>query len=280
MQRMALGMAVLTALLAPAMGVAGAGQPRVGHVVLVIEENHGFSQIIGSKDCPYLNTLARGGKLLTHSYAVAHPSEPNYLALFGGDTFGVKDDVCPPQGAPYGAPNLASALAKVGASFIGYSEGLPLAAPDACSDGLASGYRRKHNPWVDFRGLSPLDNLSFGDFPEDFDRLPQVAYVVPNLTHDMHDGSPAQGDAWLKANLSAYAAWCQTHDDLLIVTFDEDNGAEGNRIPTLVYGRLVKPGRDAERVSHDALLATLCRLYGAAAPGRAATARPLQGLFR
>jgi acid phosphatase len=272
---------VVMMALAPALvpGTALAAYPAVGHVVVVIEENHGLSQILGSADCPYINELAAHGALLTRSYAVGHPSEPNYLALFGGSTFGVKDDVCPPAGAPYGAPDLASALAAVGARFVGYSEGLPLTRPAACDDGVVSGYRRKHNGWVDFQGLTPSANLGFEAFPADPSALPQVAFVVPNMAHDMHDGTPAQADAWLKAQLSAYAQWCQAHDDLLIVTFDEDNGAEDNHILTLAYGRRVKAGHDSERVDHYGLLATVCRLFGALPPGQAAHAAPLRHLF-
>src|ERR1700738_4196298 len=55
--------------------------PKPAHVVIVIEENHGYSQIIGSSQAPYINTLATEGALFTSSYAIAHPSEPNYLDL-------------------------------------------------------------------------------------------------------------------------------------------------------------------------------------------------------
>jgi len=269
----------LALALSPALAPAAA-YPKVGHVVVVIEENHGYSQILGSDECPYINQLAGRGRVLTRSYAVAHPSEPNYLALFAGSTFGVTDDACPPPGAPYDAPDLASALAAAGARFTGYSEGLPLTLAAACQDGLVSGYRRKHNSWVDFGGLPPGANLGFEAFPQDPNALPQVAFVVPNMAHDMHDGTPADADAWLKRSLAPYALWCAAHDDLLIVTFDEDNGAEGNHILTLACGRLVPPGQDDERVDHYGLLATLCRLYGAQAPGQAAQARPLARLFR
>lgn len=51
-------------------------------------ENHAYQQVIGSSDAPFLNGLARRGALFTHSYAVTHPSEPNYLALFSGGTQG------------------------------------------------------------------------------------------------------------------------------------------------------------------------------------------------
>src|SRR3954453_14929127 len=58
--------------------------PRPDHVIMVIEENHANSEIIGSSSAPYINSLAFQGAVLTNSHAVTHPSEPNYLALFAG----------------------------------------------------------------------------------------------------------------------------------------------------------------------------------------------------
>ena len=70
-------------------------------------ENHAYSEILGQPDAPYLNSLARSGAVLTQSYAVTHPSEPNYLALFSGSTQGLSDDSCPHT---FDCPNLAVAL--------------------------------------------------------------------------------------------------------------------------------------------------------------------------
>ena len=167
--------------------------PRPDHVVLVIEENHAYSQIIGNADCPYINQLADQGALLTQSYALGHPSQPNYLALFAGSTFEVTDDVCPSKGSPYALPNLASLLQGAGLSFVGYSEDLPEAGSQACKDQKKHGYRRKHNPWVNFSNLPAAANQPFTAFPSDFSALPTVAFVVANLEHDMHDGTSGPG---------------------------------------------------------------------------------------
>jgi Phosphoesterase family len=68
-------------------------------------------------------------------------------------------------------------------------------------------------------------NLRFAGFPSDYAPLPTVAFVIPNLNHDMHNSKPAQSipaaDAWLRANLGGYYQWAKTHHSLLIVTFDE-----------------------------------------------------------
>ena len=77
-------------------------------------------------------------------------------------------------------------------------------------------------------------NLRFADFPSDYATLPTVAFVIPNLNHDMHNGKPGQSipprDAWLRANLGGYYQWAQTHNSLLIaafiVTFDENDAKD------------------------------------------------------
>src|SRR5437660_12829449 len=91
------------------------------HVVLVIEENHGYSEIIGSSQAPYINSLASQGALMTNSFALTHPSEPNYLDLFSGSNQGVTDDSCPV--GPFSTPNLGRGLINAGRTFGGYSEG-------------------------------------------------------------------------------------------------------------------------------------------------------------
>jgi hypothetical protein len=85
--------------------------PHYDHIEIVVEENHAASQIIGNKSAPFINALAAGDALMTQSYAVAHPSQPNYLALFAGDTFGVDSDVCPRRIWPpnFSPPDTASA---------------------------------------------------------------------------------------------------------------------------------------------------------------------------
>src|SRR2546423_15524126 len=96
--------------------------PTPAHVIVVIEENHGYSQIIGSGQAPYINSLATQGALFTNSFAVAHPSEPNYLALFSGSTHGIIDDSCPHT---FSGRSLESMLLTAGKTFKGYSEDLP-----------------------------------------------------------------------------------------------------------------------------------------------------------
>ncbi len=260
--------------LALGMGAAWAEPlPRPDHVVIVVEENHGYAQIIGNPDAPWINALAKRGMLFTQSFGVTHPSQPNYLALFSGSTHGVSDDACP---ITLSGLNLASALQARGLSFASYSEGLPEAGSTACA---GSAYRRKHNPSANWPELAAT-LLPFSAFPADFATLPAVSLVVPDQNNDMHDGSIAQGDAWLSANLEAYARWASAHNSLLIVTWDEDDGTGDNRIATIFAGAMVRPGSTPQRIDHYSILRTLEDMYGLSRLGESARARPVAGVWR
>src|SRR5262249_22937204 len=158
------------------------GVPTPSHVVIAIEENHAYNQIIGSSSAPYINSLANSGALFTQSFAITHPSEPNYLAFFSGSTQGITDDSCPHT---FGPPDLGGELIAAGLTFGGYSEDLPSVGSTVCTSGS---YARKHNPWVNFTDVPSSDNLPFTSFPTNFSTLPTVSIVVPNQQNDMHDG--------------------------------------------------------------------------------------------
>lgn len=122
--------------------------PRPDHIVVVIEENHSYSESRGSPAGPYINSLVEQGALLTRSFAVAYPSQPTYLVLFSGSTQGVIDNSCPHT---FSAPNLRSKLSAAGLTFGGYSEDLPSIGLTVCDFGT---YVRRHNPWVNWQGAS------------------------------------------------------------------------------------------------------------------------------
>jgi phospholipase C len=252
---------------------APAALPRPGHVVVVIEENRSYSQIIGSSSAPYLNSLAAQGALFSNSHAVTHPSEPNYLALFSGSTQGVTDDSCPHT---FSAASLGSELAGAGLTFTGYSESMPSDGYTGCTSGE---YARKHNPWSDFSNVPAASNRTFAAFPADFAALPTVSVVVPNLADDMHDGTIAQGDSWLQAHIDSYLQWAKSNNSLLIVTWDENDGSSGNQIPTIIAGAGVTPGAYSENISHYNLLRTIEDFYGLPHAGASASATPITDIF-
>ncbi len=245
-----------------------AGMPGPDHVVVVVMENHSAADITGNPQAPYINALAGRGALFTSSYAVAHPSEPNYLALFTGSTQGVTSDACP---LTLTGPNLAADLTRAGRTFTGYSEGLPTAGDPVCG---SDRYARKHAPWVNFASLPATVNQPFTAFPTDFTTLPTIAFVIPDLEDDMHDGSVSTGDTWLADHLDPYVTWAQRHNSMLVLTFDEDDNSQDNQITTIIAGAHVRPGRYDEHLDHYRLYATLRALTGTA-PAQSGTPAPV-----
>src|SRR6478672_4623797 len=131
---------------------AASSMPHPDHVVVVVMENRSFNEIIGSSQAPYINELAGGGALFTQSYAVTHPSQPNYLALFSGSRQGVTSDSCPHT---FTTPNLGRSMVDAGRSFAAYSEGLPAVGSLVCEQGA---YVRKHSPWANFPSVPQSAN--------------------------------------------------------------------------------------------------------------------------
>jgi acid phosphatase len=276
--------------------------PRYDHIVIVVEENKDFAQIIGNPAAPYLNRLAAEGVLLTRMFGEEHNSEGNYFWLFSGSNHdvGFKDQV--PR-VKFASNNLGAALIAKGLSFKGYAQSLPAIGADI--DVTPPGchypclYGRKHVPWISFSnvpdGPTPdtSSNLRFADFPADYNLLPTVAFVIPDQDHDMHNGtvqdSVPAGDRWLAQNLDRYYRWAKTHNSLLIVTWDEndnvtnylgltdpavvENGSPQrrvaqNRIATIISGAHIKPGFvEPTAATHVTLLRTIEAMYGLARSG-------------
>lgn len=251
--------------------------PRYDHVVVVVMENASRSSIVGNTtDAPYINSLISSGVNFTQAYAVTHPSQPNYLALFSGSTQGITDDSCPHT---FAADNLGHQLIAAGYTFAGYSETLPSIGYTGCTYGT-SGYARKHSPWVNFSDLSSSTNLPYTSFPSDFTQLPTLSFVTPNLCDDMHDCSISTGDSWLSSHISSYVNWAQTHNSLLILTWDEDDDtAEANQIITLFAGANINAGNYAEQINHYSVLRTLEDMYGLTALGSASAATPITDVW-
>ncbi|MEV0532765.1 alkaline phosphatase family protein [Kitasatospora sp. NPDC050463] len=252
--------------------------PTPDHVVVVVLENHAYSQVIGSSSAPYINnTLKAGGATLTQSYGLTHPSEPNYYQLFSGSAQGRTDDSCVPVGS-LTAANLGSELIAAGKTWGSYNEGLPSQGSTTCSSGK---YAQKHNPWFGFKNVPTNTAYTFTQFPTDYTTLPKVSFVVPDLCNDMHDCSVSTGDTWVQNKLGAYATWAKTHNSILVVTFDEDNRLSGNRIPTVLYGEHVTPGSTtATTYNHYNVLRTLEDLAGLTThAGNAASAATITGIW-
>jgi acid phosphatase len=242
--------------------------PLPDHVVLVIEENKSFKQIINNSAAPYINSLVPRAALFTQSFAIAHPSQPNYLALFSGDTHGITDNRCP---ISLTGPNLASVLVRKGLSFATYSQSMPSIGYTGCMFG---NYYRKHNPAVNWQGSNvlPSMNLPFTTFHSNYSLLPTMSIVIPDQMNDMHDGEPqeaiSRGDKWLQGNIEPFLTWAQRNNSLLILTWDEDDDTSNNHIVTMFIGPMVKPGAYSTRINHYTVLRTLTDMFGLESLGK------------
>jgi acid phosphatase len=265
---------------------------KYDHIVIVIEENKDYDEVIGNVSAPYINNvLKKEGANMTQMFAEEHASEGNYFWLLSGSNQNVgSNDAVPNSGNsknyPFKSSNLIQQLLIKGYAFKGYSESLPEIGDTIYKSGH---YARKHVPWISFGNIPNGNteetsvNLQFVQFPADYKKLPTVSVVIPNLIHDMHDGKPpvsvTDGDTWLKENLDGYYQWAKNHNSLLIVTFDENddkskyrgltdpastNSDVKNRIPTIIAGDHIIPGNypEGKGVTHVNVLRTLESMYG------------------
>ncbi len=236
---------------------------------MVVEENKSYSQIIGSASAPYINSLAADNAVATDYHGVTHPSLPNYLALTGGQTFGVTTD-CSPSSCPVDGANIADSIEGAQRGWGAYMQSMP----DPCTTTSSGSYAVKHNPFVYFDDIRtnptrcnahivPYSNLSV-DLATTA-TTPSFVFIVPNLCNDMHDCSVSTGDNWLKANLPTIfnsPAW-KTQNSLLVITWDEDDFTTVNKVATILIGPSVRPGyRSSTSYNHYSLLKTIEAAWG------------------
>lgn len=259
--------------------------PKPDHVVVVVLENHAYSQVVGSSNATYLSALSNDTYCakFTNSFALTHPSQPNYLMLFSGSDQGeITDNV--PSNLPFTSCNLGAELLNKGYTFKAYSEDLPSVGFNGATSGK---YARKHCPWTNWQnaklnGIPDSLSRSYSDFPTNYDDLPTLSFVIPNLDDDMHDpaipfwpANVSNGDDWMKNNLDKYITWCKTHNTLLIITFDEDDNLSSNQIATLFFGQPVKGGAYKESIDHYSVLRTVEDMFGLSHCGNTAASTPI-----
>jgi phospholipase C len=274
---------------------AANGIPPYQHIFLILMENRGYDNIIGSDNAPQINALANQYGLATNYWALAHPSEPNYIALLGGDTFGVRDDNAYTVNA-LTAPNLATQLEAKRLTWKSYQQSLPSVGYTGTDYPSASNplYASKHNPFMNFLGAWPsnerqsvLDRIvPASQLTSDLasDSIPNFAFITPDLCHDMH-GAPScasdlmqSGDAYVDATVQAIMAaraW-QEGNAAIIVVWDEDDGAanlsslsgppiaiDGGHVPALIITNHGPRGlKDSTPYNHYALLQTIESAFG------------------
>ena len=289
------------------------GFPQYDHVFLIIMENEGFNQVFGNQFAPILNALANDYGLATNYTGVADPSEPNYVAMLGGDFFGINnDDPYWFPGQTVSAPNLMSQLEAAGKTWRGYFQNMPYPGyrgycyPDKCN-GIPDAdtlYVAKHNGMVNFANMQtptefgkmfPLPQLS-ADLAAG--TVPNFSYIIPNECNDMHGAPPwcvdsdntgtvqqsfliAQGDKFVGNvvnEITSSSMW-QTGNNAIVVTFDEGNRATSQILTIVITSHGPRGVTDKTSFNHFSLLASIQQTFGLGCLLNSCTANPMTSLF-
>jgi hypothetical protein len=233
----------------------------VPHVMEIMMENEAYSDLIGNSAAPNINKLTQTYALTTQSYAIGHPSLPNYLEMIAGSNYGVTNDDAPSvQNISSGAQTLVNQLETAGISWRAYFESMPSAGYTGTDTGGTDPYGgeyylQHHNPFVYFPAVTsladfdqnvvPLTSVTGVQSDLNASSAPDYVWVTPNAVDDMHDGPamsdtssvPTVGDAWL-ANFIAHVqstSWYGAGGQI-IVQWDEGLDSDTSGVGTAGEG--------------------------------------------
>jgi hypothetical protein len=225
-----------------------------GTVFTIVLENHSRDDLIGNKIAPFINSLASQNAVAAgYTDNFVHPSEPNYIWMVAGQNFGILDDNAPSDHHIASHSHIADQLELQGLSWKAYMESM--GAP--CGLRSSYPYEPKHNPFVYFDDINGWDGKAFQpsarcnahvvDYSE-LDRdlaagtVPRYVFITPNMINDMHDGSVAQGDAWLAREVpKILASDAFNHGGVLFLTADEGT-SQSDDPPMIVISPNAKRG--------------------------------------
>jgi len=254
------------------------------HVYLIVMENKGYGEIIGNTNAPYINSLIAKYGLAANYKAVAHPSQPNYVALFSGSTQGVLTDGI----YNLDGQNLADQLEAHGKTWQAVAQNVPLdcftgAAASDGEDGTGT-YARKHEPAISFTDIStsPVRCSHITNFAHFDPAAADFSFIAPNLCNDMHDCSVAIGDTFLQTFVPTIlnsSAWQQ--NGVLFIVWDEGEGLfSSNQVAALVIAKSVPPGFQSTIAhTHYSLLRTIEDSWGLGCLNETCTANTLGEFF-
>ena len=202
---------------------------QVNHVFIVMEENHGYADVIGNPQMPYTNSLAQQYSVAEAYFANTHPSIGNYFMLTTGQIITNNDG----YNGTVDVDNVVRELIAAGKTWKEYSESIPFQGYDGGDQGL---YAERHNPCSYFSDVrndpSQQQNLvPFTQLATDIANhtLPNYGFIVPNLNDDAHNGTLAQADTWLQQKIAPLLAspdFNTPGGGMLIVTFDESEDSD------------------------------------------------------
>jgi phosphatidylinositol-3-phosphatase len=240
---------------------------RPSKLLVVVLENHAPDSV--EREMPTLTAAGRRYGAATQFYALTHPSLPNYLAIAGGTTFGVRDDKGPDRHALSGASVFGQAVPGRTTART-YAEGMT----EPCQQHNTGRYAVRHNPWTYFpaeraacaRDDVPAGTPTAGALHDDLSggRMPTFSLLVPDVCNDAHDCDLGTADRWLAPWLRAVESapeW-RTGQLAVFVTFDEDDHSAGNHITGVLMHPALHGVRVPQRLDHRDLSASASRILG------------------
>jgi hypothetical protein len=264
-------------------------------------ENKNWSEIKGSPDAPYINSL-----LPMAAYAEAyytppgnHPSETNYLWMEAGTNFGIHNDKDTEDNHQGTTDHLVALLEKAGISWRSYQEDISGKDCPLENDGR---YAVRHNPMVYFDDVTDSNNRHsqyciehvrpYSELAGDLvdNSVARYNFITPNLCDDMHNflgcaslNEVKNGDRWLSQELPRILD-SQAYKDggVVFLTWDEDSGNSDGPIGMVVLSPNAKGGGYSNMIhyTHSSLLRTLQEIFGVTPYlGDAANATDLSDLF-
>ncbi len=260
--------------------------PSAHKVLVILEENHSASEALSQM--PALAGYASTYGQATHYYAVSHPSLPNYVAIWSGDTQGISSDCGVGPGCQPAGPTVWGQTLAAGKSAKAYQESMT----SNCQTSSSSGYVARHGPWPYFAGPErygcsaydvPLGTTSSGNLLQDVQHgtLPVTGEITPNLDNDAHNGTLAQADSWLGGWLSIITKGSDFRSGHLtvVVTFDEDDSSQGNQVPLVVIDPRLSHAVVTGTFNHYSLTRWLDQNAGVALLRKASSAADLRAAF-
>jgi acid phosphatase len=244
----------------------GLGQLR--KILVIMEENHSIQQIFPG-GMPYLWTLAQRYAYATDWSDVAHPSLPNYLAIFGGSDFNRPQDCPPAAGCMYPGPSVFGQALSRGETAKAYEESMS----QPCDHGFDAEYDVNHNPWAYFPSEAascraydvPAGTPASGALADDVrgGTLPFIGLISPNLLHDGHDGTPAQADAWLRSWVPVLMSGPDWRSGRLAVVVVFDEGDTTEQVPFVLMALRLSGVKITEPANQYALTRLIDKIIGA-----------------
>jgi hypothetical protein len=273
---------------APAPTSSAPSATRVTKLLTVVIENHSLGQV--QSGMPYVDGLAKRFAYASNYTAIRHPSLPNYLAMTGGDTFGVTDDAAP-SSHPLAGDSVFDQAIAAGKTAATYAESMT----SNCQLTSSGRYAVKHNPWAYFDGTTQRANCKLHDVPAGTPAtgamhnavaagtLPNAGYWIPDLCDDAHDCSLTTADNYLKSWLPQIMAGPDYTSGRLaiVITADEDDSQSGNVVLTAVIHRSLDGTHKVvtSALNHYSLLRMYDQALGAPLLRRAATASDMAAAF-